>query len=626
MPKHPQVPQRIAEPSQNGSEKQSRRLPLFLVAAVFIGAVSAVLAYLFQFESSGDARVPPNARVTAATRSTSTAHFCGSREAPLSLVADSLLDDGILDCCDGSDEADSLAPVGCASNAEKALRALRDVAHAHDAGVLSANATITALLGITDAAAARREVEAATRKSVAAAAAVDRLRSRIAKMQAQMQKKPTEGAGQLKMATAFNELQKAHREMVQAAGAAVSARRLAELAESGGAVATALLSTGPCAQSLPVSEKSSKGGSTTSVPKQYAMRACFAGAASQIEFLPDEWNRADAATKGEDAAPIPAPEPEAKGKGKGKGKGKASKMAAAGLPNRTWTDAPTGLGSWIGFVPLEHAAQQFAAGVGSYPGVGVPARDLMDAYHMVRLNSGPGPGGELDRAKMRRAGLSDAAVDAALALTRHVSGRWAGDSATSTSTSSSPDPAAAPASLHGVAAVYMDESGPLCRSEDVEAPRRLHVLHTCPGVPRPNPELRAALLAAEAAAGSAARAGAGASRAVTERAARAALLRRALLVGGPGELALERFSPQQWNSAGALADGEAAAEKAVAAAKTDKAKRKALAGKLWPAVVHAEEDGLCAYRLWVATPLACSAEVAAAARAEADALAAAYGL
>lgn len=499
------------------------------------------------------------------------------------------------------------------------MRALRDVASAHDAGVLSANTTITALLGLTDAAAARREVEAATRKSAAAAAAVDRLRARIAKMQAKMQKKPTEGAGQLKMAKAFSELQQAHREMIQATGAAVSARRLAELAESGGALATALLSTGPCAQSLPVSEKDSKGGSTTSVPKQYAIRACFAGAASQIEFLPDEWNRADAATKGEAVL-------EEKENGKGKGKGKGSKKQAS-LPNRTWTDSPTGLGSWIGFVPLEHAAQQFAAGVVGYPGVGVPARELMDAYHMVRLNSGP-EGSELDRAKMRRAGLSDEAVDAALALTRHVSGRWTtgSDSAPAAAASSSSVPAT-PVSLHDVAGVYMDESGPLCRSEDVEAPRRLHVLHTCPGVPRPSSELRAALLAAQAAAaGSNVGAGSAALASVAERAARAALLRRALLVGGPGDLALERFSPQFWNSAGALPDGEAAAEKAVAAAKTEKAKRKALAGKLWPAVVHAEEDGLCAYRLWVATPLACSAEVAAAARAEADALAAAYGL
>lgn len=613
------------------------RLPWLAIGAVLIGAFSFAVARLIGFRREAvDTTSSLQKREQPALPSRPGPgiyrHFCGSRRAPLACVADSLLDDGVFDCCDGSDEPGSHDSKRCIDDAAQAAHELRDIARAHDAGLQAANLSLAAFLPRKDAAVALKEAESSKRKADSAAAALEKLRAKVSKLQASLQKKAASaGSSQHKLAAEFSSLQRAHQEMVQATAAAAAAARFAELAESGGAAAAALVAAAPCAQSSPVSEKDSKGGSTTSVPKRYAVRACFAGGAAQIEYLPDEWNRADAATK-EGAAAAAAG-----------GKSKASSKKKAALPNRTWADGPTSLGTWIGFVPLELAGQQFSAGIVGYPGVGVPARDLMNAYNMLQLNGGA-TAAVADSSKLRRAGLTDAAIEAAIGLTRHVTGRWPSSASTGTGTSREAD--APLTSLHDVVAVYMDANGPLCRSEDVESPRRVHVLHTCPGVPRPGQALRSALLAAAHAhsdtthsdgattadAGSATtEAGASTSIrvAAAERAARTAILRRALLVGGPDELSLERFSPRQWNSEGALAEAEAAAAKALAAARAggkEAAQRKALAAQLWPAIVHAEEDGLCAYRMWVATPLACSADVAAAARAEADALAAEYGL
>lgn len=471
-------------------------------------------------------------------------HGCGLAAKPISTVPAMMLDDGVIDCCDGSDERSAPLDTGnapstlnCTAAAQRIARFLSRLAKAHEAGWQRGRAALSEAVAGVDSARLIQSIhqdaerkKQAFEKSAASFQALEK-RARKSSRQAQM--------------SLMASLQQAH----AAAGAALleanaAARQLAAV-QTGGDLVLALLGA-PCAVSAPVSEKDSKGGSSTSLPKAYAYASCFATNASQIEHLPDEWVRLDAATKGA------AITPEA-GAGSSEmavtatgafGEGAALRDAPHGAAavtspslNRTFAQ-PTHLGDWLGFLPLAQLADAFDAGIVGFPGARPSAQDLLAGVH-----SG-----------------DSAAV-------RGVSAAWPQG-----------------AELHALASLHLGRD--LCRSEDMEAPRRVFVLYVCPGAPLPDDEERRYVAALPRGAHSSG----------------AALLRVATFApeaGGGG-----RFSPGQWNSATVLQQEGGSA--------------------LLPGVVHVEEDGLCAYKLYVATPLACSRHVARAARQEAAALRSEY--
>jgi hypothetical protein len=467
-------------------------------------------------------------------------HGCGSAAKPISTVPPMMLDDGVIDCCDGSDEhfapLDAENPplaLNCTAAAHRIARFLSRLAKVHEAGWQRGRAALSEAVADVDSARLIQSIhQNAERKKQA-------FETSAAKFQA-LEKRARTSSRHAQMSLMAS-LQQAH----AAAGAALlqanaAARQLAAV-QTGGDVVLALLGA-PCALSEAVSEKDSKGGSSTSLPKAYTYASCFATNASQIEHLPDEWVRLDAATKGAATASeagVASSEMVVTATG-AFGEGAALRDAPHGAAavaspplNRTFAQ-PTHLGDWLGFLPLTQLADAFDAGIVGFHGARPSAQDVLAGVH---------------------AGDSTAV--------RGVSAAWPQG-----------------AELHALVSLHLGRD--LCRSEDMEAPRRVFVLHVCPGAPLPGEEERRYIAALPRGAHSGG----------------AALLRSATFApeaGGGG-----RFSPVQWNSAATLLQEGGNA--------------------LLTGVVHVEEDGLCAYKLYVATPLACSRHVARAARQEAAAL------
>jgi hypothetical protein len=104
-----------------------------------------------------------------------------------------------------------------------------------------------------------------------------------------------------------------------------------------------------CFTAVGISEKLTKGGSATSTPKTYAYRVCPFANVSQREVLPDEWSRAEDASKGivpEVAAAV----------------GADGGVRAAALANRS-AGSLTMLGMWRGWVAHSDLLSHYADGL-----------------------------------------------------------------------------------------------------------------------------------------------------------------------------------------------------------------------------------------------------------------------
>lgn len=522
----------------------ARRHQPALAAAALLLAVAAVAA---------PAKPAPAAAVGASADAPAT-FDCGvageTGVLPTAILPAALVGDGVCDCCNGADEAPGVCPSatggdGCDAQLDAARGALTAFAAAHDAG---AGAAAKQHVLKSDAAARlSKELAAAAHAAAGQAQGLQaRLQQEAARLQAQVAQR---GGVSPASAAAFQQLQGA---AASAGGRAAAVQAQAAADFGPGRRYLALLGDASCAVSPVLSEKVTKGGSTTSTPKRYVYVVCGFRNATQLEVDPDGWVRAEAAAKGE-----------ATDDGGGDGGGESSELAvdassggvAAAAPRakrkpaqpkrprrRRVVGDPITIGTFRGYLPLAGVDAHIAAG-------------LVD-----------NPGGMYG--KSGRAPAAPEVVSALPALTPALPAAGGGSAAVA----STPE-----RDLSAVAAFF---AGPdTCRSGDMAIPRRTYVFHACPGT---TPGGIAAARRAVASAG-------GGGWAAAPLPARS-------FPAGP-----------HWNAGdedahAAAANVTAAALAAVLRGGSNSAPPPSALAR----VVHVEEDGMCTYRLWVATPLACS--------------------
>lgn len=338
-----------------------------------------------------------------------------------------------------------------------------------------------------------------------------------------------------------------------------------------------------CVVSQPLSEKVSKGGSTSTNAKRYAYTLCYFRNVTQKENLPDEWIRQEARDKGQE---ITSDKPKPKRRKAKKQRatqsvlvdaegnqvaGDAAELddASPTLPNRTFTD-PHLTGIWRGYLHISQLADHFWAGLTKYPGVEAASSQA------AREAGQYAPQPTLTLPKQPRQLHAEAAVS--------------GSKAASTSS-------AAVDSLSEVAMVF--EGTDTCRSEDMVAKRRTYVLHVCPGLLQATIDVNSSSAAAAA----------GQPQGVAATSDLQAILNLVYPdlpeVFMPTSFNLALAATRRTDSTDVGVRNEDGGSNSGIAAGGDAA----ASGAAWPRVVHQAENGLCNYVLWVQHPLACPKRV-----------------
>ena len=452
------------------------------------------------------------AAAVAATASsgTATAFTCETSTAlPQSLSADKV-GDGICDCCDGTDEPQLPCPNKCAARLAKAASDLSSLEAAIERGVAAtprvvipprAGQSLIDELG-NRFSSLKLAFEAASRAHSAAA-------QRLQKALATARRAPSDAE-----LAVLSSLEAPMNEMRSEAASLQGALRVNDFGRSQRLIS---LLGAPCVVSTPVSEKQSKGGSTTAAPKHYVYAVCGYGNVTQFEYEPERWKLGDDADTRLGTALL-----------------SADGTVATGEGDPVSFGSPTFLGAFSGYLPLSALDDHIAVGAV----LNDDPRTVQQLYKGTRRPRLPSP----------LFGLPDS----------H-------------------------AAELGDTVMYYEGTQP-CQVEDMIATRRAYVIHVCPGV-------TPALLHAWGAI------------------ATALSLPPTIDVDPPWtkpRALPSRYAQLPWNSA---ADRNAArvvppalGARAVAAG----ANISSAALQQLPRVVHVEEDGLCAYKVYVATPLACS--------------------
>lgn len=324
-------------------------------------------------------------------------------------------------------------------------------------------------------------------------------------------------------------------ELMRAQDAAAAAQ-LRGAAEFGAGDRFAQLGADGCFDSPPLSEKVTKGGSTTPLPKTYVYTLCWGSNVTQREWEPGAWARAAARAHG---LPPPPRQPAQHGDvddsdedaaaDVGDGGGTTARLDVApdgaqrAVQRPARLGAPVTLGVFRGFLSITQAAVHMDAGYPHYARV-APARAPTADALAAMLSSAP------------------------------------------------------PDAEHLARAVSYYEAVDTCVSGDVRAPRRVYVFHVCA-----NMDARS-WNAAES--------------------AQCRTRRPAALWEGRNVSTCAPLPPRvlpaalQWNAA------DNAALRAAAGAPLT-ARQLAAAGQSRAHVLHVEEDGLCTYKVFVATDFAC---------------------
>jgi hypothetical protein len=531
----------------------TRRLTLAAAMALAMAGAAAAAAAT---KATKATKATPHPSLVADAGSPATFDCGVAGAAGLSLLPASLVGDGVCDCCNGTDEAPGVCPAiasadgdggssGCDAEAAAARASLATLAAAHDAG-----ATTAAKQHVLKSEPASRLSKELAGAAHAAAGQAQALQARLQQEAGRLQALAAQRGGGLSPASvaAFQQLQAS----AAAAGARAAALQAQAAADYGpGRRYLALLGDPSCAVSPVLSEKVTKGGSTTSTPKRYVYVVCGYRNVSQLEVDPDWWVRGEAAAKGE---AVDGDDDQLSEVAVDAATGRAQRkqpVKRQPKPRRRVVGDPFTIGTFRGYLPLAAVDAHIAAGLVDNPAAIYGAASRAPTAPEVGTALPP-----LVPALPPASGGSSAAV------------------------ASTPE-----RDLSAVVAFY---AGPdTCRSGDMAIPRRTYVFHACPGV------TPGAMVAA----------------------------RRAVAAGGGGGGGGWAAAPLPARSFPAGPDWNAADEAAHAAASNVTAAALAAvlrggggissSGAAPPPsalarVVHVEEDGMCTYRLWVATPLACS--------------------
>ena len=488
------------------------------------GRLTIVLVLLL-VSLEGSASISSSATTITATATSNSIQYAPCRTGLPVRVPVEQVGDGVCDCCDGSDKDGTTPPCAaadqCDARLQAALAALEAVAAAHERGVRQ-RARIVEDAGPPSA--LRKKLgELAKRATTMASAAENEMYATYSALQREVARGVRPNAAAV---ASFNALQE------RAVAAAQLANMTALHAAAGYGADDAWMSMlRLCASATPVSEKVTKGGCLTPLPKRYGYRVCFGVNASQAEFLPDEWTRADRATRRE---PLPRDAFVVRPDG------------TTAPANRT-AGAEVLLGRWAGYIPLAALDDALWATALRYDGVA--------GRQGVVVPPPPSP------ALPRGADVADAV------------------------------------------SVYLGLD--TCVSEGMSTTRKAYVMFVCPGV---SPAQHRTLQSLHAALAVGTGSGGGASRVDKDDDEDGWDDDEDDDGGGKGQVAADtglglpaRFLPagDAWNVP---------------------PPPHGAAGSRLGNIVHVHEDGLCAYKLYVASPLACSARLARAARSTAAAL------
>jgi hypothetical protein len=252
---------------------------------------------------------------------------CGS--VPQKTISTSMLMDGYCDCCNGADEqllSDSRGITACPNTCGRDLQQLVDrltaFELAHEAGARRAAALWNSQK--------RRvpELRKALFNNVQHATEAAEL---LHKRYEDTQKRLIHKRGKLTTAE-YNAINTLHAQLQEMETSVQSVYTQANAKY--GKYDRWMLASGHCASSAPISEKSSKGGSTTSIPKSYVYTVCFGSNVTQTEYLPDEWDLQDRLSKEQ---PIET---------------ELSAMGETHARNRTYGQRQM-LGRWVGYLPMD---------------------------------------------------------------------------------------------------------------------------------------------------------------------------------------------------------------------------------------------------------------------------------
>lgn len=396
---------------------------------------------------------------------------------PPQRVPSAMVDDGLCDCCNCADEADGgsavgVAGEGCEARAARLAAMAADAARAHNTG--SQYAT-------------RRAFKPSVVRSIAGAFSsdIEMVRGHVARFKQEAQArwdaagKPADPRTVLPPGDPFWHWQRL-------LGEAMQRLRLLQLQKSAGFSPRVLplLLSDACAVSGPVSEKISKGGSTTSVPKTYIYAACFGQNVTQVELWPDEWTRRDEATK---HVPLGASATVVRNTTETADIVMVAAMVGADgamgealhVRNRTF-GPPVLVGLWAGFIPQRHLHGHFDDHIPVFAGVrgsvmGSAAAEIGDREHSTDDDGDDADEGHGDAWQRRRRRREARMLKAG---GKDFGGAMRAGNGTGTVDWG-----------RRFAMLYRNEAD-VCVSEGIRTTRRAYVLHVCPGL---TPEQEAAL-------------------------------------------------------------------------------------------------------------------------------------
>lgn len=255
----------------------------------------------------------------------SSAFECNS--IPARAVSWALVGDGVCDCCNGADETPATrveqCPDTCDAERVALMSRLATIAQAHEDGVKRARKEILPPQRLSGM---RAHLKASADEAAADAMQVRREYDR--------QVDAIKKRGQKISQSTHQQLQRLQDHVKHMKLMSAVAANRATAAFGKGDHWLSLL--GRCAFSQPITEKLTKGGSTTSIPKRYIYGVCFGGNVTQAEWLPDEWIRADQAAVGKGITTV-----EVRADGR-----------TAPTANRTVSDAWL-VGTWRGYLPFD---------------------------------------------------------------------------------------------------------------------------------------------------------------------------------------------------------------------------------------------------------------------------------
>lgn len=340
-------------------------------------ALAAVLASCIL--SIVDAKRAPAAASGTATASSTSKHHDGPAALPSPAafkctwqqhVPAAFVNDTVCDCCDGSDEEAGICANTCSEFSARERSPLLRASTSHKRG---ADRVRKAL--VTDsptALAAKAWFESMLDETESLLDGFDALNA-----QYEAAKARAAAPGQM-TANDMLRMEGMRLRLEKAQDVALRAQARAKL-DYGKGSKFLLLASEPCVLSPPLSEKATKGGSSTPLAKTYAYQLCWGANASQVEVEPYAWTRASALAHGQ-KPPTPPPgytEPGAVQVGAG---GQQRQLP----PRPTQYGGPVHLGMFRGFIHIDNVTRHMDAGTPHAPRVGkAPLRPVADAVSLV---------------------------------------------------------------------------------------------------------------------------------------------------------------------------------------------------------------------------------------------------